>query len=80
MACAVCLSVAAVNQAVKEQRVKQTLRVLCLPEVELQGVLPDCAAEYQRELSHRIASRTRKGKFLDKLPGESPPGDSTDQS
>uniref|UniRef100_A0A3B4ULV9 IQ motif containing GTPase activating protein 3 n=1 Tax=Seriola dumerili TaxID=41447 RepID=A0A3B4ULV9_SERDU len=46
----VCLSVAAVNQAVKENRVNQTLRVLSLPEVELQGLISTCAAEYQREL------------------------------
>ncbi|KAM9309518.1 ras GTPase-activating-like protein IQGAP3 [Pholidichthys leucotaenia] len=45
-----CLAVAAVNQAVKENRVKQTVRVLCLPELELQGVLADCGGEYQREL------------------------------
>ncbi|XP_076746531.1 ras GTPase-activating-like protein IQGAP3 isoform X1 [Maylandia zebra] len=56
-----CLSVAAVNQAVKENRAKQTLRVLSLPEAELHGVLPDCAAEYQRELSALMTRRTRTG-------------------
>ncbi|XP_035770175.1 ras GTPase-activating-like protein IQGAP3 [Neolamprologus brichardi] len=56
-----CLSVAAVNQAVKENRAKQTLRVLSLPEAELHGVLPDCAADYQRELSALMARRTRTG-------------------
>ncbi|KAM6910752.1 ras GTPase-activating-like protein IQGAP3 [Xenentodon cancila] len=56
-----CLAVAAVNQAVKEKRMKQTLRVLCLPEVGLQGVLPDCAAEYQSELSARIAQKMLTG-------------------
>uniref|UniRef100_A0A8C4DM22 Ras GTPase-activating-like protein IQGAP3 n=1 Tax=Dicentrarchus labrax TaxID=13489 RepID=A0A8C4DM22_DICLA len=45
-----CLSVAAVNQAVKEKRVNQTIRVLSLPEVQLQGLVSTCAAEYQREL------------------------------
>ncbi|XP_072249511.1 ras GTPase-activating-like protein IQGAP3 [Leuresthes tenuis] len=56
-----CLALAAVNQAVKENRAKQTLRVLVLPEVELRGVLPDCAAEYQRELAALMAHRTRSG-------------------
>lgn len=59
-----CLAVAAVNQAVKEQRVKQTLRVLSLPEVALQGLLPDCAADYQRALSALIAHRKDTGKSL----------------
>uniref|UniRef100_A0A673CHF8 IQ motif containing GTPase activating protein 3 n=1 Tax=Sphaeramia orbicularis TaxID=375764 RepID=A0A673CHF8_9TELE len=45
------LKFAAVNQAVKENRVKQTLRVLSLPEVALQSVMADCAAEYQRALT-----------------------------
>uniref|UniRef100_A0A8C9Y5R5 IQ motif containing GTPase activating protein 3 n=1 Tax=Sander lucioperca TaxID=283035 RepID=A0A8C9Y5R5_SANLU len=45
-----CLSLAAVNQAVKENRESQTLRVLSLPQLQLQEVLPVCAAEYQREL------------------------------
>ncbi|KAM4736638.1 ras GTPase-activating-like protein IQGAP3 isoform 2-T2 [Anableps anableps] len=57
-----CLAVAAVNQAVKENRVKQTLRVLSLPDLQLRGVLSDCAAEYQRELSSRMADRTRSGE------------------
>ncbi|XP_038137117.1 ras GTPase-activating-like protein IQGAP3 [Cyprinodon tularosa] len=56
-----CLAVAAVNQAVKENRAKQTLRVLSLPELELRGVLSDCAADYQRELSALITDRARSG-------------------
>ncbi|XP_047216426.1 ras GTPase-activating-like protein IQGAP3 isoform X2 [Girardinichthys multiradiatus] len=56
-----CLAVAAVNQAVKENRAKQTLRVLSLPELELRGVLSDCASDYQRELSTLIADKTRSG-------------------
>uniref|UniRef100_A0A3Q2U692 IQ motif containing GTPase activating protein 3 n=1 Tax=Fundulus heteroclitus TaxID=8078 RepID=A0A3Q2U692_FUNHE len=48
-----CLAVAAVNQAVKENRAKQTLRVLSLPELELRGLLSDCASDYQRELEDR---------------------------
>uniref|UniRef100_A0A3Q3M343 IQ motif containing GTPase activating protein 3 n=1 Tax=Mastacembelus armatus TaxID=205130 RepID=A0A3Q3M343_9TELE len=63
-----CLSVAAVNQAVKENRVNQTLRVLSLPEVDLQGLLSNCAADYQRELgaliTHRIHGvRLEDGSF-----------------
>lgn len=57
----VCLSVAAVNQAVKENKVNQTLRVLTLPDVQLQGVLPACAADYQRELYSLITDRKYKG-------------------
>ncbi|KAM7421703.1 hypothetical protein PAMA_015717 [Pampus argenteus] len=56
-----CLSVAAVNQAVKENRVKQTLRVLSLPEVALQGLISHCAAEYQQELNALIRDKTRRG-------------------
>uniref|UniRef100_A0A7N8Y7W2 IQ motif containing GTPase activating protein 3 n=1 Tax=Mastacembelus armatus TaxID=205130 RepID=A0A7N8Y7W2_9TELE len=57
----VCLSVAAVNQAVKENRVNQTLRVLSLPEVDLQGLLSNCAADYQRELGALITHRIHGG-------------------
>ncbi|CAJ1061313.1 ras GTPase-activating-like protein IQGAP3 [Xyrichtys novacula] len=56
-----CLSVAAVNQAVKENRASQTLRVLSLPEVHLKGVIPTCAEEYQRELLHLITHRIHTG-------------------
>uniref|UniRef100_A0A4W6DI51 IQ motif containing GTPase activating protein 3 n=1 Tax=Lates calcarifer TaxID=8187 RepID=A0A4W6DI51_LATCA len=56
-----CLSVAAVNQAVKENRVNQTLRVLSLPEVELQELISDCAAEYQRKLHDLITHRIHRG-------------------
>uniref|UniRef100_A0A673CTZ4 IQ motif containing GTPase activating protein 3 n=1 Tax=Sphaeramia orbicularis TaxID=375764 RepID=A0A673CTZ4_9TELE len=56
-----CLAVAAVNQAVKENRVKQTLRVLSLPEVALQSVMADCAAEYQRALTALLREKTLKG-------------------
>lgn len=57
----VCLSVAAVNQAVKENRVNQTLRVLTLPEVRLQGLVHACAADYHRELYSLISDRTHRG-------------------
>ncbi|XP_062279215.1 ras GTPase-activating-like protein IQGAP3 [Scomber scombrus] len=56
-----CLSVAAVNQAVKENKAKQTLRVLSLPEVALQGIISHCAAEYQQELNALIRDKTRRG-------------------
>ncbi|TMS01631.1 Ras GTPase-activating-like protein IQGAP1 [Larimichthys crocea] len=56
-----CLSVAAVNQAVKENRVKQTLRVLSLPEIQLHGLMPTCAADYQRELLRLITDRMDTG-------------------
>ncbi|XP_032415434.1 ras GTPase-activating-like protein IQGAP3 isoform X1 [Xiphophorus hellerii] len=56
-----CLAVAAANQAVKENRAQQTLRVLSLPDLQLRGVLPDCAAAYQQELSGRLADRIRPG-------------------
>ncbi|XP_070822093.1 ras GTPase-activating-like protein IQGAP3 [Chaetodon trifascialis] len=56
-----CLSVAAVNQAVKETRVSQTLRVLALPELQLQGLVSSCAAGYQRALYSLIADRMRAG-------------------
>ncbi|XP_076594179.1 ras GTPase-activating-like protein IQGAP3 [Chaetodon auriga] len=56
-----CLSVAAVNQAVKENRVNQTLRVLALPEVQLQGLVSTCAADYQRELYSLITDRMHTG-------------------
>lgn len=59
--CSVCLAVAAVNQAVKEQKVSQTLRVLALPEVLLQGLIPACAADYQRELHSLMSDRVHAG-------------------
>ncbi|KAK5931495.1 hypothetical protein CesoFtcFv8_000210 [Champsocephalus esox] len=55
------LSLAAVNQAVKEDKVKQTMRVLMLPELHLQDVLTCCAAQYQRELHCRVEPRSLSG-------------------
>uniref|UniRef100_A0A8C2I3L9 IQ motif containing GTPase activating protein 3 n=1 Tax=Cyprinus carpio TaxID=7962 RepID=A0A8C2I3L9_CYPCA len=46
-----CLGLAAVNQAVKEGRASQTLRVLRLPEVALRSVVSGCADGYQTELT-----------------------------
>uniref|UniRef100_A0A8D3C4J2 Ras GTPase-activating-like protein IQGAP3 n=1 Tax=Scophthalmus maximus TaxID=52904 RepID=A0A8D3C4J2_SCOMX len=41
---------AAVNQAVKENKVSQTLRALSLPELQLKRILSECHIDYQREL------------------------------
>lgn len=49
------------NQALKENRAGQTLRVLALPELQLQGLVPSCGAEYQRELSAAVSARTLRG-------------------
>ncbi|KAK2845226.1 hypothetical protein Q5P01_011885 [Channa striata] len=56
-----CLSLAAVNQAVKENKVSQSLRVLSLPELQLQGLISNCAADYQRELRALLLHRIHKG-------------------
>uniref|UniRef100_A0A3P8WZ56 IQ motif containing GTPase activating protein 3 n=1 Tax=Cynoglossus semilaevis TaxID=244447 RepID=A0A3P8WZ56_CYNSE len=56
-----CLAVAAVNQAVKENRANQTLRVLSLPELQLQRLVSDCANDYQRQLSSEVTQRRRAG-------------------
>lgn len=56
-----CLAVAAVNQAVKENKVSQTLRVLTMPETQLQGIISACAADYQRELYSLITDRSHEG-------------------
>lgn len=63
----VCLAAAAVNQAVKENKVTQTLRVLSLPELRLQGLISNCAADYQRELGSLITQRILTGDALDRL-------------
>lgn len=47
----VSLGLAAVNQAVKEGKASQTLRVLRLPEVALRSVVAECAGVYQAELT-----------------------------
>lgn len=58
----VCLAVAAVNQAVKENKASQTLRVLSLPELQLQGLISDCAADYQRDLSALMLHKIHAGE------------------
>ncbi|KAM6967424.1 ras GTPase-activating-like protein IQGAP3 [Aplochiton taeniatus] len=56
-----CLGLAAVNQAVKEGKASQTLRVLRLPEVALRSVVTDCAAGYQDELTFLLRAKARTG-------------------
>ncbi|XDV39519.1 hypothetical protein PO909_008752 [Leuciscus waleckii] len=56
-----CLGLAAVNQAVKEGRASQTVRVLRLPEVALRSVVSECADGYQTELSALLRAKTLEG-------------------
>uniref|UniRef100_A0A8C5BIA9 IQ motif containing GTPase activating protein 3 n=1 Tax=Gadus morhua TaxID=8049 RepID=A0A8C5BIA9_GADMO len=55
------LALAAVNQAVKEGRADQTLRVLRLPEMALEGVAPECSAAYQKQLRSLLSSKAQRG-------------------
>ncbi|KAL4646730.1 ras GTPase-activating-like protein IQGAP3 [Arapaima gigas] len=55
------LGLAAVNQAVKEGKVSQTLRVLLLPEVALRSVVAECAGGYQAELSGLYKAKAMNG-------------------
>ncbi|CAL8248362.1 unnamed protein product [Lota lota] len=55
------LALAAVNQAVKEGRANQTLRVLRLPEMALEGVAPECSAAYQKQLSSLLSIKAQRG-------------------
>uniref|UniRef100_A0AAV2MF34 Ras GTPase-activating-like protein IQGAP3 n=1 Tax=Knipowitschia caucasica TaxID=637954 RepID=A0AAV2MF34_KNICA len=54
-----CLALAAVSQAVREQRPSQTFRVLSLPELGLSSLLPHCAAQYQEKLAALVTQRPR---------------------
>lgn len=56
-----CLGLAAVNQAVKECKASQTLRVLRLPEVALRSVVSECADGYQTELTALLRAKTLEG-------------------
>lgn len=58
----VSLGLAAVNQAVKEGKASQTLRVMRLPEVALRGVVAECAAAYQTELSALLRAKHMEGQ------------------
>ncbi|KAM4600495.1 ras GTPase-activating-like protein IQGAP3 [Polymixia lowei] len=55
------LGLAAVTQAVKEGRADQTLRVLRLPEVGLQGLVTECSTAYQDELSALLRAKAQPG-------------------
>ncbi|XP_053350566.1 ras GTPase-activating-like protein IQGAP3 isoform X1 [Clarias gariepinus] len=55
------LGLAAVNQAVKEGKASQTLRVMRLPEVALRSVVAECAAAYQTELSALLRAKHMEG-------------------
>ncbi|KAM5256188.1 ras GTPase-activating-like protein IQGAP3 [Ctenodactylus gundi] len=55
------LGVAAINQAIKEGKATQTLRVLGNPAVALRGVVPDCADSYQQALEGAVAKKQRPG-------------------
>ncbi|KAK2502485.1 hypothetical protein MC885_019073 [Smutsia gigantea] len=55
------LGVAAINQAIKEGKAAQTVRVLQNPSVALRGVVPDCADSYQRVLEGAMAKKRRPG-------------------
>ncbi|NWW62577.1 IQGA3 protein, partial [Ifrita kowaldi] len=51
------LGTAAINQAIKEGKASQTLRVLCNPDVALRGVVAACADAYQEQLVALMATK-----------------------
>uniref|UniRef100_A0A8V1A7V1 IQ motif containing GTPase activating protein 3 n=1 Tax=Gallus gallus TaxID=9031 RepID=A0A8V1A7V1_CHICK len=55
------LGTAAINQAIREGRAAQTLRVLRNPDVALRGVVDACAALYQEELQALAATKKPRG-------------------
>lgn len=55
------LGTAAINQAIREGRAAQTLRVLRNPDVALRGVVDACAALYQEELQALAATKKPTG-------------------
>uniref|UniRef100_A0A8C0UPM7 IQ motif containing GTPase activating protein 3 n=1 Tax=Cyanistes caeruleus TaxID=156563 RepID=A0A8C0UPM7_CYACU len=55
----VALGTAAINQAIKEGKASQTLRVLCNPDVALCGVVNACADAYQEQLAALMPSWIR---------------------
>ncbi|KFQ91122.1 Ras GTPase-activating-like IQGAP3, partial [Nipponia nippon] len=55
------LGTAAINQAIKEGKAAQTLRVLCNPDVALCGVVSACAAAYQEQLAALMATKRQTG-------------------
>ncbi|NXL68174.1 IQGA2 protein, partial [Chordeiles acutipennis] len=55
------LGTAAINQAIKEGKATQTLRVLRNPDVALCGVVSACAAAYQEQLAATMATKRQAG-------------------
>ncbi|XP_048144938.1 ras GTPase-activating-like protein IQGAP3 [Corvus hawaiiensis] len=55
------LGTAAINQAIKEGKASQTLRVLCNPDVALRGVVSACADAYQEQLAALMATKRPAG-------------------
>ncbi|NXA10291.1 IQGA3 protein, partial [Sapayoa aenigma] len=55
------LGTAAINQAIKEGKAAQTLRVLQNPDVTLCGVVSACAGAYQEQLAALMATKTPAG-------------------
>ncbi|XP_071435664.1 ras GTPase-activating-like protein IQGAP3 isoform X2 [Pithys albifrons albifrons] len=55
------LGTAAINQAIKEGKAAQTLRVLCNPDVALCGVVSACAGTYQEQLAALMATKRPAG-------------------
>ncbi|NWW16231.1 IQGA3 protein, partial [Falcunculus frontatus] len=55
------LGTAAINQAIKEGKASQTLRVLCNPNVALCGVVNACADAYQEQLAALMATKKPAG-------------------
>ncbi|RLV88778.1 hypothetical protein DV515_00015297 [Chloebia gouldiae] len=57
------LGIAAINQAIKEGKASQTLRVLCNPDVALCGVVNACADTYQEQLAALMATKRPAGSM-----------------
>ncbi|KAM6395375.1 ras GTPase-activating-like protein IQGAP3 [Rhynochetos jubatus] len=55
------LGIAAINQAIKEGKAAQTLRVLRNPDVALCGAVSTCAAAYQEQLAALAATKRQEG-------------------
>uniref|UniRef100_A0A8C8SNC1 IQ motif containing GTPase activating protein 3 n=1 Tax=Pelusios castaneus TaxID=367368 RepID=A0A8C8SNC1_9SAUR len=58
----VALGIAAINQAIKEGRPAQTVRVLRNPDVALRGIMAECAGAYQAQLAALMAGKRQAGK------------------
>uniref|UniRef100_A0A8C8SM08 IQ motif containing GTPase activating protein 3 n=1 Tax=Pelusios castaneus TaxID=367368 RepID=A0A8C8SM08_9SAUR len=53
--------IAAINQAIKEGRPAQTVRVLRNPDVALRGIMAECAGAYQAQLAALMAGKRQAG-------------------